>query len=332
MPEPGGSRPVVVFTDREHDDLEVERAILAEVDAEVVDLDGDLSAFAEVAARADAVCNQYADLGADRIALLGDRCGVISHYGIGVNRIDLAAATDRGVYVANAPSYCTEEVASHAVALLLALERGVVPYDRQYREGRWTFHTEYALHRISTRSLGLVGYGRIAREVARIGRSLGYRVLAYDPVLSTEAIEADGATAVATVGELFERSDAVSLHVPLTPETRGMVNEEVLSRARSGLRLVNTCRGAVIDEAALRPRLESGRVIAALDVIANEPPSFEDPILAAPGIVITPHVGFYSEEAYEELRETVARNVVAFLKTGAPLYAVNTINQGERHV
>ncbi|MEJ1180436.1 MULTISPECIES: C-terminal binding protein [unclassified Pseudarthrobacter] len=326
MPESAGTRPVVVFTDREHDDLAIERAILAEIDAEVIDLNGDLDGFAEVAARADAVCNQYTDLGPDRIAQLGEKCGVISHYGIGVNRIDVEAATARGIFVANAPTYCTEEVAYHAVALLLSLERAIVPYERQYREDhRWSYHTEYTLHRISTRTLGLVGYGRTAREVARIGRALGYGILAYDPVLSAEFIQAEGATPVATVGELFERSDAVSLHVPLTPETRNMVNDEVLSRARPGLRLVNTSRGAVIDEAALRTHLESGRVIAGLDVIANEPPSFDDPILSAPGTVTTPHVAFYSEEAYMELRETVARNVVAFIRTGAPFHSVNRV-------
>ncbi|WP_067182332.1 C-terminal binding protein [Microtetraspora niveoalba] len=327
------SRPVVVFTDREHPDLDVEREILSSIDAEVIDLDGDVDALADALGRADAVCNQYTKLSARTIDLFSPHCRVIAHYGIGTNTIDIEAASRRGIHVANAPHYCTEEVAVHAVALLLALERGVVMYDRAFRGGSWTYKGEYPLHRLSGRRLGLVGYGRIAREVGRVARTLGYQVLVHDPLVPAEAVAADGASPVDDLAELFARVDAVSIHVPLTDSTRGMVSADVLGRSRPGLRLVNTSRGGVIDERALAARLEDGSVVAALDVLAVEPPAADDPMLDVPGAVLTPHVGFYSEEAYVELRETVARNVVATLRDGAPLYSVNKIHlEGDSHV
>ncbi|MGW4821536.1 C-terminal binding protein [Streptomyces sp. NPDC004227] len=316
----------VLFTDRKHPDLDIEREVLKRIDANVVDATDEGPDFLERELQlADAVCNQYAVLDRTRIEQM-KQARVISHYGIGVNRIDVDAATERQIWVANAPDYCTEEVAMHSLALILNLERGIVEYDRLYRGGTWTYDLGRPLHRISGRTLGLLGLGRIARRLARYAAALGYRVRAYDPILSDEDFARTGVERAADVIDLVASADVLSVHTPLTDATRNMINAEVLAHAKPGLRVVNASRGAVIDEVALREALERGRAVAALDVIASEPPSMEDPIFAAPGTTLTPHAAFYSEEAYEELRRTVAENIVSVFETGRPLHFVNSVN------
>ena len=316
----------VLFTDRKHPDLEVERAVLKRIGATLVDATGEGPDFMErELPLADAVCNQYAVLDRARVERM-KQASVISHYGIGVNRVDVDAATGQGIWVANAPDYCTEEVAMHSLALILNLERGIVEYDRLYRSGTWTYDLGRPLHRVSGRTLGLLGLGRIARRLAQYAAALGYRVRAYDPVLPEEVFAETGVERAPDVLDLVASADVLSVHTPLTDATRNMIDAEVLAHAKPGLRLVNASRGAVVDEAALREALRQGRAVAALDVIAAEPPSMDDPIFAAPGTTLTPHAAFYSEEAYEELRRTVADNVVSVFETGRPLHSVNTVS------
>ncbi|MFE5330522.1 C-terminal binding protein [Embleya sp. NPDC056575] len=316
----------VLFTDRKHPDLDIEREVLKRIDATVIDATDEGPDFLERELRmADAVCNQYTVLDRARVEQM-EQARVISHYGIGVNRIDVDAATERNIWVANAPDYCTEEVAMHSLALILNLERGIVEYDRLYRGGTWTYDLGRPLHRISGRTLGLLGLGRIARRLAQYAAALGYRVCAYDPILSDEDFAATGVERSASVIDLVASADVISVHTPLTDATRNMINAEVLAHAKPGLRVVNAGRGAVIDEVALREALEQGRAVAGLDVIASEPPSMADPIFAAPGTTLTPHAAFYSEEAYEELRRTVAENIVSVFETGRPLHFVNTVS------
>ena len=237
---------------------------------------------------------------------------MVSRLGIGYDMVDVAAATERGVAVANTPTYCIEEVASHTVAMILALDRGLLAYDRDVRAGAWAATARHAA-RLSSTTLVVVGYGRIGSEVARAGRALGYRVLVHDPYVDAARVVVDGHEPVA-FDEAIARADVLTLHAPLTESTRHLLDARTLAAARPGVRVVNTCRGPLIDEDALADALASGHVgAAALDVYATEPLPADSRLRALDNVVLTPHAAWFSPEAMADLPVHTARNAVDFL-------------------
>jgi D-3-phosphoglycerate dehydrogenase len=240
------------------------------------------------------------------------RLRVVGRAGVGVDNIDLAAASARGVSVVNAPLSTSLAVAEHTLALMLALARRLPRADSAMKSGQW-IKKELEGVELYGKTLGVVGLGHIGGEVARRLAALGMHVLGYDPLLSAEVIRQRGAEPV-PLGELYARSDFISLHVPLNPETRGMINGQALGMMKRGVRLVCTARGGIIDETDLLGALETGQVAgAALDVFAKEPPGLTA-LVAHPNVVATPHVSAQTAEAQSRAAEDIANEVLAALR------------------
>jgi len=315
---------IVVVTDHVFPDLEVERQLLAAAGHELR-YEGPAVTPDEVRAAtagADAVLNCYAPIPAEVIEGLTE-CRVIARYGIGLDTIDIPAASARGIFVTNVPDYCIDEVSDHALALILSLVRGIARFDRSVRAGGWDPMAARPLHRLGGRTLGLVGYGRIARRLAEKAASIGYRIVATDPYVPDRSIAADGAEPRDLEG-LLAGSDVVSIHVPLVPETRHLIGAPELALMRPGAILVNTARGPLADTGALLEALEAGGLGGAgLDVLETEPPPPDHPLRERADVVLTPHAAFYSEEAVAELQRKAAEQVVAALGGEVPPYAVN---------
>ena len=275
-----------------------------------------------VVAGADAVLNCYAPMPAEVVRSL-EGCTIIARYGIGLDTIDLDVATEMGIVVTNVPDYCIDEVSDHALALILSLARGVVRLDRRVRDGGWSPMDARPLHRLRGRTLGLVGFGRIARTLGAKASAIGLRIVATDPYVPDDAIREAGAEP-ASLEDLLAQADIVSVHAPLTEESRHLIGAEQLAGMKPGAILVNTSRGPLVDLEALRVALEDGRLGGVgLDVLESEPPVAEDPLLRRADVVVTPHAAFYSEEAVAELQRKATEQVVAALAGRTPPYAVN---------
>ncbi len=304
-------------------DIGIERGILEPqgIRLESVDMDA-ADAFPRVASKADAVLHMRGLLDAARIALL-DRCRIIAHYGTGVDRVDVGAATARGIWVTNGPRYAVDEVSSHAIALLLAVARKIVAGDQAVRSGAWHIQPIVPLYRIAGKTLGLLGFGNIARATGRKGAALGLHVIAHDPYLDAEVFQSAGVRRVDFETCLGE-ADFLSVHLPLTPETRGLIGRSALDRMKPSAVLVNTSRGAVIEEAALVKALRSGRLRGAgLDVFAREPLPTDHPLLGIPSVTVSGHVGFYSEESIQQMQRDAAEQVALALRGSVPEFLVN---------
>jgi D-3-phosphoglycerate dehydrogenase len=315
---------VVVVTDHVFPDLEQERGILAAAGHELR-YEGDAATVEDVrrlTARADAVLNCYAPVPADVIGAMRN-CRIIARYGIGLDTIDIDAATEHGVLVSNVPDYCIDEVSDHALALLLALGRGIARLNGSVRAGEWNPMAARPLHRLGGRTLGLVGFGRIARRLAEKAAPIGMRIVATDPYVPADVIEAAGVGAV-DLPTLLSVSDVVSIHAPMSEENRHLIGAAELAGMREGAFLVNTSRGPLVDLDALREALREGRLGgAALDVLETEPPNPGDPLLHRGDVIVTPHAAFYSEEAMVEQQRKAAEQVVLALRGETPPYAVN---------
>ena len=247
----------------------------------------------------------------------------MSRIGAGFDTVDTAACEKHGVWVANSPDYGVGEVATHALAMALAMIRNVVAYHRDIRAGTWHYTSSGELRRAGNMTLGIVGLGRIGKRMAHIGRNVFRRVIACDPYI----IDGDFPAYVERVGlpELFEQSDVVSLHVPLNIETRNMIGADVLGRMKPGSYLVNTARGAVVDVDAALHALERGTLRGlALDVLPVEPAPAGSKLLTHPRVILSPHAAFFSVEAERDLRRKAAQNIITYLKTGRPDYVVTT--------
>lgn len=320
---------VVAVTDHVFTDLRLERTMLAEAGHELryEGNAGDEAALREVLAGADAVLNCYVPIPAALTREL-EGCRIIARYGIGLDTIDVAVATERGILVTNVPDYCIDEVADHALALILATARGIVRLDRRVHMGSWSPMDAAPLRRIRGRTLGLVGFGRIARTLAAKAQAVGYRVVATDPFLSGEAISAAGAEPI-TFDRLLAGADVISLHAPLTDATRHLIGAAELEAMKEDAVLVNTSRGGLVDLDALRAALEAGAIGgAALDVLETEPPSSDDPLLSRPDVIVTPHAAFYSQESVVELQRKAVEQVIEALAGRLPPYAVNAAELG----
>jgi D-3-phosphoglycerate dehydrogenase / 2-oxoglutarate reductase len=306
-------------------DIRPEREVLEPQGIEV--LDGtELHADARLvlAEEADAVLVQYSTIDAAAVARLR-RCRVIGSYGVGYDQIDVAAAAARGITVVHVPDYGTEEVSDHALCLLLALARGLAGLQAALRAGQWDYTTSGPLHRLRGRTLGIVGFGRIGRRVAAKARGFGLRILACDPFLAPSAFGAHDVES-RPLDRLLGEADLVSLHVPLTEATRGLLDTRAFDRLKPGAYLVNTARGAVVDEAALLRALDSGRLVGAgLDVLALEPPAPDHPLLRHPRVLVTPHSAWYTEEAMRDLQRLLAEDVARVLAGQPPRCPVTPV-------
>ena len=248
---------------------------------------------------------------------------VIARYGIGVDTVDLQAATDHGVYVTNVPDFCYDEVSDTALSLILAVTRKVVTMHRLVKQRIYNRALAHPVYKLRGKTLGLVAFGRIAQALAKKALPLGFKILAYDPYLSPEAFR-DFPVEFVSLEELLSRADIISLHAPLTSETRHMISHAQLQMMKPTTFLINTARGPVVDQAALTEVLKEGRIAGAgLDVLEKEPPDPNDPILDLENVVFTPHYASYSEEAYQEVREKAARQVVQVLRGQVPTCLVN---------
>ncbi|MFB6304588.1 MAG: NAD(P)-dependent oxidoreductase [Haloferacaceae archaeon] len=247
----------------------------------------------------------------------------VARSSVGVAGVDVAAAAEAGVAVLHAPAYCLDEVATHAVALLLACVRAVPEYDRAVRAGEWPRKPSRPLHRLRGRTLGLVAFGRIARAVRERVAGFDLDVVAYDPYVDPGTmVDAD----VGRVGreELFARADHVSVHAPDTTETRGLVDADALGALPADGVVVNTGRGGIVDEDALAAALEADDLGAAgLDVFEEEPLPADSPLRGRDDVVFTPHAAWYSEEARRDVNETIARDLRRVLTGATPENAVD---------
>jgi D-3-phosphoglycerate dehydrogenase len=322
---------IVVVTDHVFANLDQEREILAAAGHQLR-FERDVKAPEEVleAVRsADAVLNCYAPIPAEVISSM-TRCRIIARYGIGLDTIDIPAASEQGILVSNVPDYCIDEVSDHALGLILALGRGIPRLDRSVRSGTWDLMIARPLHRLRGKTLGLVGFGRIARRLAEKSLPIGFRVLATDPFVDAEAIRGAGVEPV-DLPTLLAGSDVVSVHAPLGEDTRHLIGVPELAMMRPGAFLVNTSRGPLVDPDAVLQALEAGGLAGvALDVLEQEPPDLSHPLLHREDVVVTPHAAFYSEEAMVEQQRKAAEQVVEALAGRTPPYAVNARGIAER--
>lgn len=250
-------------------------------------------------------------------------CKVIIRYAIGYDIIDVEAASEAGIVVCNVPDYCIDDVSTHAVMLLLACARGLPLYTDSVRNNRWDYAVAKPLYRISQLRVGLMGFGAIAQTVARKLSGFDVEVWACDPYANGEKAEQLGVKLVDR-DTLYAGCDAISLHCPLMKQTEKMLNEEVFSKMKPGIILVNTARGGLIDEQALQKALDRGIVAAAgLDVLAQEPINPDHPLLHNPRVMVTPHVAWYSETSVRELQRKAAQEIVRVLQGKPALYMVN---------
>lgn len=313
----------VVVTDYEYQDLRFEEEVLKQLDVELVK--GQAKTEEEVVSLcrdADAIINQYAPLPSQVISQL-QRCRVISRYGVGVNTVDVNAATEKGILVANVPDYCMDEVADHALALLLSYARKVVLLSQKVHQGIWDFKLGKPIARLRGQVLGLMGFGRIPRNLLEKAKPFGFQTIVYDPFVDPEHIRHAGAEPVG-LEQLFKNADYISVHIPLVKETTGLVGRELLAKAKPDLVIINTSRGPVIDETALAEALHARQIAgAALDVLAEEPIHSNHPFLGMDNVILTPHIAWYSEQSEAELRTKCAQNVVDVLCGGLPTYLVN---------
>lgn len=269
-------------------------------------------------ASADAVFITTHDMDAARIDGLGGDVRAVGRIGIGLDAIDLEAAKQRGIAVVHAPGYATNEVATHTVALLLAAQRRVVEVLPAGR-GRWSdWASAKPIEPLDEATLGLVGGGRIGMEVTRMMRALVRDVIVFDPYLSADP---DWARRVSSLDELLGQSDIISLHLPLTDETRGLIGRERISGMRKGAIIVNTARGALLDSQAVADALASGHLGGvAVDVLESEQPEPDHPLLNAPRAIVTPHVAWYSERSARRVRSDTVADVIAVLDGGEPIH------------
>jgi D-3-phosphoglycerate dehydrogenase len=316
----------VVMTDDRHKTYEEEKAVLESIGAEVVI--ANLNTVEEVIEEckdADGIMCNLSPMPAEVIEKL-EKCKVISRYGVGYDNVDMAACTKKGIYLANVPDYCAEEVSDQALALMMACARKVARRDAQVRAGQWNVGKADPIYRIAGKTFTFLGFGMIARTLFRKIQGFNFRVLVYDPFLDAETVKSMGAEKVEWEQALRE-GDFISIHMPLNDKTRGLINEKAFDLMKPTSILINTSRGPVIDEKSLIDALQNKKINSAgLDVHTKEPMDKDNPLMKIENCVLTDHVGWYSEEAMSELKRKVAENVRDVLLGGKPKYPVNKIN------
>ena len=305
--------------------LDIERDILGALGATVIDArslsDMDVAKFCK---DADAILSDYFPCDEELIGSL-QRCKIIGSYGVGFDQIDVAAADARNIQVTNNPEYCIDEMAEHTIAMLLAAWRRIPAYDRHVRDGGWDYTSQPVPRRLRGATLGVVGFGRIGRAVAKLGAGLGMRVIVHDPYLTQAQTDAE----LKSFDELLSTADAVTLHLPLSPTTRGMLGAKQLAMISAHAGVINTARGALLDGTALAAALSDGSLAwAAIDAFDPEPPLLTHPLLHAPNVVLSPHAGFYSSDSLVAAQSNAVHEVLRVLQGEPPLHAVGTATAG----
>lgn len=325
-------KPKVVVADYDFGDVDIERFIVTGAGFELVAAqcksEDDVIA---VAADADAVLTQYAEVGKRAIQSFS-RCKVIARYGIGVDIVDVDAATAKNIVVTNVPNdWCMNEVADHAVALLLALARKLPTYDRATRAGEWHWQTGKPIQRLQQGTVGLYSFGAIAREVARRMRGFNVRVIANDPFVDAREATAAGVSLV-SFEELLAQSDYLIIQAPLTAETRGRFGGPELRRMKRGAILINTARGPIVKDADLYQVLKDGWLAGAgLDDLEEEPAKraqwkANNPLFKLENVIVTPHAAYYSEQSIQIVRRFASEEAVRVLRGEVPLSPVNSVH------
>jgi len=317
------SKFIVAVSDYPWPSLDPERKVLASIGATLVyrqcQSPDEILAIAE---NADAILTTYAKIPAATIQAL-KRCKIIARYGIGVDNVDISAATEANILVTNVPDYCIDEVSDHAMALLLTIARKVAFSNKLVKEGNWSMSATVPMYRIKGKTLGLVGFGKIPRAVVPKAQAFGLSVMAYDPYVLEEAGAAKGARIV-DFETLLRESDMISIHAPLNEETHWMFNEKALQMMKPTAILVNTARGELVKEEALVRALTEGWIAGAgLDVLETVPPPADSRWFGLDNMVLTPHTAFYSEESLVELQVKAATEVALVLKGEMPKNLVN---------
>lgn len=252
-----------------------------------------------------------------------DNCKAIIAMGMGFQNVDMEAASNKGIHVSNIPDYCIEEVSDHTVAMMFHGMRRLSDYSAVVKNGSWDSFAVSGIKPISSLTVGLLGFGRIAKKVAEKLKPFGAEIIAHDAFIPREIFEEHGVESV-SFDDLMQRSDHLSLHVPLTGDTKHIINADSLKLMQDGTYIINTCRGGIIKEDDLVQAIESGKVGgAALDVLEQEPPDFSDSLLNMEEVLITPHSAYYSDEALKNLRVKACDKVVEAMETGTIGTALN---------
>ena len=316
----------VVITDCDHGSIEEEKEEFGRMGAKLilaqVQKEKDLILSCK---EADGLLNQYALLTRKVLENL-PKCKVVSRYGVGVDSVDLRAATDLGIVVANVPDYCMDEVANQAIAMLLTLIRKTAFFDQKVKSGQWDFHPGIPIYRTKGKTLGLIGCGKIGLEVAKRISAFGVRVIVFDPYLekTPEGVE------LRDLDIVLRESDFISIHCPLNDATRHLIGDKAFKKMEKRPLLINTSRGPIVDERALIQALEEGLLSGAgFDVLEKEPPDSQSPLLKMENVVLSPHVGFYSVESISELKRRTAKNVSDVLRGKWPGSVVNRDVRGK---
>jgi D-3-phosphoglycerate dehydrogenase len=310
----------VVITDCDHGSIEEEREEFGKIGAELIlNQVQEEKETIQACKDADGLLNQYTLLTQKVLEKL-PKCKVISRYGVGVDSVDLRAATDLGIIVANVPDYCVDEVSNQTLSMILALIRKTAFFDRKVKSGQWDFRQGRPIHRLKGKTMGLIGSGKIGLETAKKLAAFGVRVIAFDPYLgkAPEGIE------LKDLESVLKESDFISIHCPLNDSTRHLIGEREFEKMGKKPIIINTSRGPIIDEKALIQALEKGLISAAgLDVLEKEPPDPQNPLLKMENVIFSPHIGFYSEESISELKRRTAKNVSDVLTGRKPYSVVN---------
>lgn len=317
------SRTIIAITDSPFPSLDPAKQALARLDPEyrMANSPGAEDILA-VAGDADAVLVTYAKLPGELLRQLR-KCKAIGRFGLGVDNIDLPAAKELGIAVNYVPDYCLREVSDHAMALLLALARKVTLANKLVQAGRWEVPPLVPLRRLEGQTLGLIGFGNIPRALAPKAKAFGLRVLTHDPYVGKETLAAAGVESIG-FDDLLARSDFISVHAPLLPATRGLMNAAAFAKMKKGAYLINTARGPLVDEPALVAALDSGHLGgAALDVVTAEPLAKDSPLIGRDNVILTPHTAFYSVEALEELQTKCASDVARVLSGEKAIYPIS---------
>ena len=310
----------VVITECDHGSIDEEKEEFQRIGAELilaqVNKEEDLI---RVCKDADGLLNQYALL-TRRVLENLPKCKIVSRYGVGVDSVDLKAATDLGIIVANVPDYCIDEVSNQTIAMILTLIRKTAFFDQKVKSNRWDFHLGIPIYRIHGKTLGLIGCGKIGLEVAKKISTFGVKVIAFDPYLQRagEGVE------LTDFDSVLKKSHFISIHCPLNESTRHLMGDQAFKKMERKPIVINTSRGPIVDEKALIEALEEGRVSGAgLDVLEKEPPDPQNPLLKMENVILSPHVGFYSVESISELKRRTAENISAVLLGKWPNSVVN---------
>jgi D-3-phosphoglycerate dehydrogenase len=311
----------ILITDYQWPSLDIEREIFGDLPGELIVAEtGAEAELVKLAPKADAILTCWQKV-TPKVIDAAKRCRIITRYGVGLDNIAVEHATNLGIPVTYSPTYCLDEVAEHAIGLLFALQRRIVRFDRAIRGGSYPGVAFAGMRRIAGRSLGLLGYGNIGRAVARRARGVGLQVLTHDPAV--QGMDPELGRSV-SFEQLLAESDYLSLHIPFTPQTRGIIDAAALRRMKPGSFLINTARGGLVVLDAVLEALENGPLEgAALDVYPDEPPDLKHPLFRHERFIATPHAAFFSVESVENLQRMAAGQVKTLLSGGMPEHIVN---------